>query len=171
MSRSTRREALTAIAGAGAAAPAALDAAHHEYSPKTCSKTQYELLADLVDVIIPETDTPGASQAGVARMIDEDAERNASLKAQVTRMLARFERDGFSGLSETHRNLLMADYSTASDERGELFTLLKNMTIDRYYATEAGLVQELGYQGNTFLPAYPGCQHEHSLEDNGRSGD
>ena len=34
------------------------------------------------------------------------------------------------------------------------------MTIDGYYTTETGLVQELGYKGNTYLSAFPGCQDE-----------
>lgn len=165
MSDSTRREALATIAVAGAAAPVALEGAHHEYAPETLSAEQYELLSVLVDVIIPETDTPGASQAGVAQMVDEDAADDAVLKGEVEKMLARFSRDGFLGLSETGRNLLMTDYAVAQDDRGETFTFLKNLTVDRYYATEAGLAQELGYKGNTFLPSFPGCQHEHELDD------
>lgn len=170
MAESTRREALATIAVAGAAAPAALHADHHEYEPQAFSGKQYELLAELVDVIIPETETPGASQAGVARMVDEDSVDDPALKAQVEAMLKRFAADGFSEQTEVGRNLLMADYSKAHDERGDLFSFLKNLTIDRYYATEAGLVEELGYKGNTFLPSYPGCRHDHQLEDDPRGG-
>ena len=170
MPDSTRREALTTIAVAGAAAPAALHAAHHEYEPQSFSAEQYELLSVLVDVIIPKTETPGASQAGVARMVDEDAADSPEFKTQVETMLARFSDDKFLGLSEVGRNLLMADYSKAQDDRGEIFTFLKNLTIDRYYATEAGLAEELGYKGNTFLASFPGCRHDHQIDDDPRGG-
>jgi hypothetical protein len=34
------------------------------------------------------------------------------------------------------------------------------MTVEAYYSTEIGLAQELGYQGNSYLREFPGCQHE-----------
>ena len=37
------------------------------------------------------------------------------------------------------------------------FRLMKNLTADGYYTSRAGLLEELGYSGNTFLPAFPGC--------------
>ena len=37
------------------------------------------------------------------------------------------------------------------------FRLLKNLTADGYYTSRAGLLEELGYKGNTALAAYPAC--------------
>lgn len=37
------------------------------------------------------------------------------------------------------------------------FRLLKNLTADGYYTSRIGLVDELGYQGNTALAAFPTC--------------
>ena len=37
--------------------------------------------------------------------------------------------------------------------------MVKDMTIDAYYKTEAGLKTELGWHGNTFLTSFPGCDH------------
>jgi hypothetical protein len=37
------------------------------------------------------------------------------------------------------------------------FRLLKNLTADGYYTSRVGLVDELGYQGNTILPEFPSC--------------
>lgn len=37
------------------------------------------------------------------------------------------------------------------------FRLLKNLTADGYYTSRIGLVDELGYQGNTALAAFPAC--------------
>jgi hypothetical protein len=38
-----------------------------------------------------------------------------------------------------------------------LFRLLKNLTADGYYTSRAGLLEELGYTGNTMLARFPEC--------------
>lgn len=38
-----------------------------------------------------------------------------------------------------------------------LFRLLKNLTADGYYTSRAGLIEELGYTGNTMLARFPEC--------------
>lgn len=38
-----------------------------------------------------------------------------------------------------------------------LFRLIKNLTADGYYTSRIGLLQELGYTGNTALAQYPTC--------------
>jgi hypothetical protein len=38
-----------------------------------------------------------------------------------------------------------------------MFRLIKNLTADGYYTSRTGLVDELGYAGNTALGAFPGC--------------
>jgi hypothetical protein len=37
------------------------------------------------------------------------------------------------------------------------FRLVKNLTADGYYTSRAGLLEELGYVGNTALASFPGC--------------
>jgi gluconate 2-dehydrogenase gamma chain len=37
------------------------------------------------------------------------------------------------------------------------FRLLKNLTADGYYTSRVGLLDELGYTGNTARPAFPSC--------------
>jgi hypothetical protein len=37
------------------------------------------------------------------------------------------------------------------------FRLIKNLTADGYYTSRVGLLQELGYAGNTALARFPGC--------------
>jgi gluconate 2-dehydrogenase gamma chain len=37
------------------------------------------------------------------------------------------------------------------------FRLLKNLTADGYYTSRVGLLDELGYKGNTALPEFPSC--------------
>lgn len=38
-----------------------------------------------------------------------------------------------------------------------LFRLIKNLTADGYYTSRVGLVEELGYKGNTALGSFPTC--------------
>ena len=38
-----------------------------------------------------------------------------------------------------------------------LFRLIKNLTADGYYTSRVGLLEELGYTGNTALARFPGC--------------
>jgi hypothetical protein len=37
------------------------------------------------------------------------------------------------------------------------FRLMKNLTADGYYTSRVGLIEELGYKGNTFLAAFTAC--------------
>ena len=37
------------------------------------------------------------------------------------------------------------------------FRLIKNLTADGYYTSRVGLLEELGYSGNTYLPGFPQC--------------
>lgn len=155
----TRREALVTIAAAGAAAPAALSAAE-PYQPVALSADDFRRVTALVDMIIPPTDTPGAAEAGVAQYVDEEAQDHPEIKAKLLAGLRRIAADGFDSMIGDRRVELLQAYSEADDERREIFTLLKNLTVDGYYSSEIGLVQELGYKGNTFLAEFPGCEHE-----------
>ena len=46
-----------------------------------------------------------------------------------------------------------------SDARmpSRFFRLIKNLTADGYYTSRAGLLEELGYTGNTYRPGFPQC--------------
>ena len=37
---------------------------------------------------------------------------------------------------------------------------IKNLTADGYYTSRAGLLEELGYSGNTVLGAFPACPEQ-----------
>ena len=162
MPSTTRREALITIAGASAASTAL---AAGDYAPKVFTPNDFELLTALAETIIPETDTPGAAKAGVPQMLDEDAQDSNRLKAQLEEALKRFRKDKFLELDEAGRIALMTRYMNDKGKRGAAFKTIKDVTLDRYYTSEAGLVEELGYQGQTYLSSFPGCTHpEHDGE-------
>jgi hypothetical protein len=43
----------------------------------------------------------------------------------------------------------------------QFFGLIKRLTADGYYTSKIGLIDELGYKGNTALASFPDCVHEH----------
>jgi hypothetical protein len=46
---------------------------------------------------------------------------------------------------------------SAADVPVKFFRLFKNLTADGYYTSRVGLVDELGYKGNTALAEFPSC--------------
>lgn len=158
----TRRAVLVQIA-AGTAASGALTAPLLEaqtYPPQNLTASHFELLTALVDMIIPPSDTPGAAEAGADRLIDEALAGSQERRASLVAGLDMLEKAGFRDLDEAARVRLLTEYSEADGAQGEFFRTLKDMTVDAYYSTEIGLSQELGYQGNSYLREFPGCQHE-----------
>jgi hypothetical protein len=140
---STRRDLLKSIAAAATVSPAAAQHEHPEvatsYTLKVFSPDEMKQVSRLVDLIIPRTDTPGASDAHVPEFIDRKLSLNAELK---DRFLAGLR--GFDGV--------LSDADPFSK-------LLKELTIDGYYTSKEGLTQELGWHGNTFLTEFKGCTH------------
>jgi hypothetical protein len=139
---STRRELLLSVA---AALPAAAQHEHPDtsisvaYTTRVLSPDQMKRLATLVDQIIPRTDTPGASDAHVPEFIDRKLSLDPVLKERFLTGLKAF-------------NGTLSDTDPFSK-------LLKDMTIDGYYTSKEGLVQELGWHGNTFVADFKGCTH------------
>jgi hypothetical protein len=164
MNSTTRREALILIAAA--APPLSAQHQHAEdpqptsaYQPRTLTAEEMHFAAILSDLIIPRTDTPGASDAGVPEFIDRRLTASPNLAASFRRGLALLGPD-FPKLAADRQVALLTDYSNQPDTpRGQFFRLLKDLTIDGYYSSRAGLTQELGWHGNTYLSEFKGCTH------------
>jgi hypothetical protein len=62
--------ALGVLAGCGADAGGARGADGGAWAPRALTAAQAELVATLAEVVLPETDTPGARAAGVHRFVD-----------------------------------------------------------------------------------------------------
>ena len=160
---STRRAALKTIAAAAAALPAAAQHQHSEplqiatpYQPQVFDATQMQSVAALVDRIIPRTDTPGASDAGVPAFIDRILARNPQRRERFLTGLAEF-----TTLDEAERTAALeaALLKEAPTPLARFLRSVKDLTIDGYYGSKEGLVEELGWHGNSFQTEFKGCTH------------
>ena len=149
------------------AAPAA------PWTPKALTAAQNETVIVLTELIIPETDTPGARGALVNRFIDDvlqkapQGERESFLRglAWLDRRTRTLFRKDFAAATPAQQTDLLTRLSAEGNPPREhqagvdFFRAVKALTITGYYTTEIGLRQELGDPGQLFLPQFAGCDH------------
>ena len=141
------------------------------WAPKVLSAHQHQTVAVLAELIIPQTDTPGAKAALVDRFIDtllggaERSDREGFLSG-LTWLDGRSQalyRGNFVAASPAQQVELLTKLSSeasAEDRTGvDFFNAIKAMTITGYYTSEIGLRDELGDNGQLVLPAFEGCTH------------
>ena len=165
-------ESLSALAQAHAHA-AASPVATQGWAPRVLTARQNTTVITLTELIIPETDTPGARAAGVNRFIDgvlheatpPDRDRFvrglAWIDERSTALFGRaFADAGVAQQTTLLTRLADADNTDAGDRPGvEFFRAIKSMTISGYYTTEIGLRRELGDDGRLMLAEFEGCTH------------
>jgi hypothetical protein len=140
---------------------------------RTLNRDQQALVTTIAEMIIPETDTPGATSVRVPEFIDliltesaNDEERAAFL-AGLTDIDARAAAVGtprFVDLPPAKKSALLTDLDTKRGDKagaGLAFARLKALTVYGYFTSRAVDVDVLktqmffnGYQGNVpFTPA------------------
>ncbi|MEX2260856.1 MAG: gluconate 2-dehydrogenase subunit 3 family protein [Bryobacteraceae bacterium] len=133
------------------------------YQPRFFSEREMALISRLAGLIIPRTDTPGAIEAGVPAYIDYVVERNPEHQAIYREGLQWLEERKFLDRGEAEQIALLTPLSSAVDLGAvtslpeKFFLAVKSMTADGYFTSRAGLVDELGYRGNTVLEKFPEC--------------
>ncbi len=183
----TRRDALRILAFTSAAVPALPSAQEikeksdqpgHMHTgpvvkvpipskPSFFQPNEFQTLEALSERIIPRSDTPGAKDAGVALLIDKAIVAEPTLVplyraglADLSSLASESYGKPFIALTEEQQIILLTPLSLeTTSSLGKFFALVKDMTVEAYYKTEAGLKTELGWHGNTFLPEFPGCDH------------
>jgi hypothetical protein len=165
---------LTALARTQARAQtAAARMAADKWTPAVFTARQNDAVVALTELIIPETDTPGAKVAMVNRFIDKvlvdaaPAQRDAFLGGLAwidERSRSEFGTaiEAASVQQQTALLTRLADEENdaAGDTAGvEFFHAIKSMTITGYYSSEIGLRQELGDDGRLMLTEFHGCDH------------
>ncbi len=143
-----------------------------KYTPKYFSAHQYETLTSLCDSIIPKDDrSGGAVEAGAPEFIDlltsENQEYQATLgggSAWLDNFCAdRYGQRYLDCTPEQRKELLdliayrkNAKQNPAVSQGVAFFAFLRDLTCDGFYTSQIGIA-DLGYIGNTSLPAFPGC--------------
>jgi hypothetical protein len=165
-------ESLSALAQAHAHA-AAPPVAAQGWAPRVLTARQNTTVITLTELIIPETDTPGARAAGVNRFIDgvlheatpPDRDKFVRGLAWIDERSTALFGTAFADAGVTQQTTLLtrladADNTDAGDRPGvEFFRAIKSMTISGYYTTEIGLRRELGDDGRLMLAEFEGCTH------------
>ena len=160
-----RRDIVKAIA-VGSATLVPLTAAAPD-KPKFFSPGEFELVATLAELIIPQTDTPGARAARVQELIDRVlSEETPAIQKRFRKGLAWVDRRSRAAYSKKFLDLAVQQQTailTAMSEPGntghEFFLEVRRRTVFAYYTSEIGLHQELNYQGHQVFDRWPGCPH------------
>ncbi len=143
-----------------------------DWKPKFFDAHESETVLAVADLLIPETDTPGAKAARVNRFIDlmlsvESAERQKAY-LQALGWLDGYCLNHYSNPFTKLDAAPQADILTLLTHENDdpqiahgvkLFRTIKQSIVDAYYSSEVGLLQELKYETNPFQPEFPGCKN------------
>jgi hypothetical protein len=146
-------------------------APEQQAQPRFFNPSDYRTISRVADLIIPDTDTPGAIGAGVPAYIDIVVARNTDQQLVVADGLRWLDNEAqrksgkqFIELSEEQQLSILEPLCEAFDadpdnraRNVQFFSLMKSLTADGYYTSEIGLMRELQYKGNTVLSSYPTC--------------
>jgi glucoside 3-dehydrogenase (cytochrome c) hitch-hiker subunit len=183
-----RREMIKVAAGSAALvvlAPTAAAAPQHHaatgvaatgassWQPKFFTAEQDELVATLAELILPETDTPGARAAKVNEYIDlvfsdETAQTQKNFLdglAWINRRSNELFQKDFLGLSNGQQVEILTRLSDGKniqpeDKDGHRFFLdIRRRTVFGYYTSKIGIRQEVEYKGKQPLAVWIGCPH------------
>ncbi len=134
-----------------------------DWSPQVLNRNQLAAAADLAEVILPRTLTPGAKDAQVERFIDSLAAGFLSPDENDILLsgLNHLHRGGFVNLSFDKQNEAVRELVSDGEHAG-FFRLFKQCTLLGFFTSEIGATQVLNYDP---IPGiYSGCEN---LEDVG----
>lgn len=157
-------------------------AAEHQHSapPKAAayqaqffSPTEYRLLDQLSELILPHDETPGAHDAGVVEFIDHMVAHDPDIQFQFRRGLAlinalavQSRNQEFMSLPEQNQEDLLRQLAAPNQTEIEgpaFFHLLRTYTVMGYYTTRIGL-EALDDPGLRLYSASPECPHKDDPE-------
>ena len=140
--------------------------ASSSWQPKFLTTEQNELVTTLAELIIPETDTPGARAAKANQHID-------LVLSDETAEVQQAFLEGLRWIDEQSRNRFNSTFLEATgDQQTELLTLvskpqpvppglepgrrffrdIRRRTVFAYYTSRTGIHDEIEYKGKTPLP-------------------
>ena len=130
------------------------------FRPRTLTTGRDELVATLCEIIIPETDTPGARGARVHEFIDnmltdwhdqDEVDDFLNGLVEVEQLADEYGASSFIQMNPQQQIQIMTDLETNAErwhDNGEsgttpFFVTIKSMTLVGYYTSEVGATQEL----------------------------
>lgn len=161
-------------AGRAPVSSTATPEADPDWKPSFFDAHQNETVIALTDLIIPETDTPGAKAALANRFIDLWlADEDETTQRKAVEALAWFDGRSLSlhgkpfvSLSVAEQTALLAPLADPkntdpADGPGvQAFQDIKDFTLFAYYTSQVGMEQELHYGGDDYHTEFPGaCTH------------
>ena len=139
------------------------------YQPQFFSPSEYKLLDQLTELIIPRDETPGAQDAGVVEFIDHmvahDPDIQYTFRRGLTLVNALAPQD-FLTLSVDQQEAALQKLATPSVSEHEgpaFFKLLRSYTVMGYYTSRIGL-EALDYPGLRLYSESPECPHKDDPE-------
>lgn len=172
------------LPSAKAASNPAMPGMHHAppqapappYVPQYFKPEEFYTVELLTELIIPTDNKPGAKEAQVANYIDfvvfAASENEPELQRSWTHGLALLDQlsqekyhRAFREVSAADQERLLTEMSRpehdpkASHPGFDFYRLVKQMTVEGFYASRVGLIDVLEYQGLTYLSDFPGCTH------------
>lgn len=146
------------------------------YQPQFFSAPEYAMLERIADIIIPNDETPGAKDAGVAEFIDfmiaNDPEHQYPFRMGLAWLNAHSERTlgkNFIALTPEQQVTILEplgfkDRARSGEEDGRrFFGLMREYTVTGYYTSEIGY-KELDNPALKFYSESPECPHKDDPE-------
>lgn len=133
------------------------------WTPSSLTNEQLEVAADLAEVILPPTETPGAKDAKVKQFIDKmiDEFYAPDEKKLLLSSLDNLSQTEFSDLNFKKQTEFVSEF-IVDEKNHNFFLLFKQTVLMGFFTSEIGATQVLQYDP---IPGdYWGCE---SLEDLG----
>ena len=139
-----------------------------DWTPKFFTKDEALLMADVVECIIPKTDTPGAKEALVDRFIDSNIANNFTEDLQVLfregltlfdeKSKADFKKKFVDLSTEDQNSVMQSMVDESQNHEGEyphIFNAVRDLTVYGFFTSEVGAKSCLIYDP---IPGdYIGC--------------
>lgn len=129
-----------------------------DWSPKFLNNEEALLTELIVDIFIPQTQTPSASEALVHRFIDEMLHGFLENEEQeiIRHGLKKLQESDFFGMVEEERIEVFKELSVSQEPKNALFfDAMRSMALLGYFTSEIGATQALAH--DPIPGSYEGC--------------
>lgn len=128
-----------------------------EWSPEAFDIRQLQAAADFAEVLLPRTETPGAKDAQVERILDQLVSGYLSGEESefIKRNLDTMADDQFNSMAFEEQNRYVADMAHSEGETHLFFRRFKQLAMLGFFSSKIGATQLLNYDE---IPGiYEGC--------------